>query len=221
MKHLSIAAALSLLMLASYSSAEEEWYQHSFGVHIGGVENAATIDARGTYKELEMGSDAELALSYSTVLKSGNDLEFRLSTITVRGTQYNASGSGNEGNALDINMDSKFIRMLYKWRLNKSRDMLVPWLAIGPNVGLIEVTEQEVVGTAYGELNKDDKNKVSTAFGVDLYAGFDLYFFKDSALALTSSVRYNYDIINGPFEGNINSAAFLVGLKWDFGQRRE
>ncbi len=213
--------AVAVCMSTAYILAEEDWHRQSLGFHIGGVENVATIDARGTYKEFESGSDAEVILAYSTVLDTKHDLEFRLSQVTIRGTQYNQAGSGNEGNALDIGIDAKYLRMIYKRRFNADRNMFVPWLGIGPNIGMVEISEQEIVTTPYGTIDKDLKNRVSTVFGVDVYAGFDLYFFKDSALALSLAGRYNYDFVNGPLEGNVNSAAFIFGIKWDFDQYRE
>ncbi len=211
----------AICMSATYIMAEEDWHMQSLGFHIGGIENVVTIDPRGTYEQFESGSDAELILAYSTALDSKRDLEFRLSQVTTSGAQYNQTGSGNEGNYLDIAVDCKYLRMLYKYRFNADRGMFVPWLGVGPNIGLIEITEQEVMNTPYGSIAKESQKRVSTLFGVDVYAGFDMYFTKDSALALSISGRYNYDMINGPLEGDVNSAAFIFGIKWDFDQRRE
>ncbi len=216
-KRLSVLLSFLLLQTA-YGESENPWHDHSLRLYMGSVDNAATIDGRGTYLPLEMGSDAEIGLGFTFVLNPNYDLEISLSELTSSASQLNAQGSGNENNSMNISLNNKKLSVTGKRYWQRSERPFVPWAGVGLDGNLLEVTETETVALAPGSVSKPSLTRVSSALGAHISGGIDIYPLKTSAFALSLEGRYNLAIINGPFEGDINSFAFLVGLKWDFWQ---
>jgi len=214
-KYLSVVL-LVLALQTAHGESENPWYNHSLRLYMGSVNNAASIDGRGTYLPLEMGSDAEIGLGFTFVLNPSYDLEISLSELTSSATQRNSQGSGHENNEMDISLNNKKLSVTGKKLWHRNERPFVPWAGVGLDASLLEVTETEIVALIPGSISKPSLNRVSSAIGAHVSGGIDIYPFKTSAFALSLEGRYNLAIINGPFEGDINSFAVLIGLRWDF-----
>jgi len=214
----SILGLITLMMLGTANGIETEtpWYENSLHLYAGAVNNAATIDGRGTYSPLDMGSDAEIGLGFTFVMTPAYDLEISVSELRTSGTQYNHTGSGNENNTMAISLLNRKLSVTGKKLWQRNNRPFVPWAGIGLDAALIETTETEITSLAQGPVYKESLNKVSSALGGHIAGGIDIYPFRTSAFALSIEGRYNTAIINGPLDGDINSFAFLLGLRWDF-----
>jgi opacity protein-like surface antigen len=209
-------AAAALVCASSGARAEEPWHDYSLRAFGGYVDNAATIDARDTYMKLKLGSGAEFGAAFSVALNRCVDIDMDLSYLRADGTQRNSPGSGNENNTLDIDMSIARLGLTAKFRYNRHEGMLVPWIGCGVNGALISSDENENLYASGGYI-VESRSETSSSFGLHAAAGLDLYPVRTFSLAVTLEARYRIDLATGgPFKGDLDGAAFLMGLKWDF-----
>ncbi|OVE76290.1 hypothetical protein BVX97_01605 [bacterium E08(2017)] len=197
--------------------AETDWHRHSIRISYGELDNVANMDAVDTYRDLSFGSDAELGIAFCTVLEPSLDLEIGLYQIESEGIRLNRIGSGNEQNYINTAVDTKRLFITLRRRFRDKHKLFVPWVSGGIHGGVLQTEEQEFIGAPMGAIGQRLLTKRSSIYGVHAGAGVDLYPLEESALALVFESRYNLSYVSSPFSGDINSLAFLFGLKWDFG----
>ena len=205
-----------MLFLPAASLAETPWYEHAFHVYGGAVDNAGTISGRDSYGPVSVPGEMEQGIGYVLLNTPTWELELALSQLKGSTVQRNESGSGNEGNALNVSIEQTFIRMIGRYRFDPWQKTFAPWIGGGVNLGKVKQEDQELVSLDGGPIRKATRTEAGTAAGVQLGAGLDIYFGETSAFALTLEGRYCLEFTAGPVDANINNAAFLVGIRWDF-----
>jgi opacity protein-like surface antigen len=183
---------------------------------MGALDTPVSVGARNTYQAVDMDGGPEYAVAYSLRVEPTLELELEVSNLKASDTQRNAPGSGNEANRLNVDVELTFLRFTAMRRLPAWKHQFALWYGAGLNVGLIEQSDQEWIGTGAGAVTRSAGSSSSTAAGVHAGAGLDVYVGRTSAVALTLDARYNLEMISGSFDGEVNSAAFRVGLRWDF-----
>ena len=213
-----LAFALALMTMGGSAMAETAWHYFAARFYGGVVENGGTIDSKPGYRELDMGSEALYGLSFDMFMTENFGLNFGLSQFANSASQT-PSDPAYTGDRMDIDLEVTTFSVTGKRRFDLSDGLIAPWIGVGLDWSIIENDEREYLSTDSGLYKEDEKTKVSNGLGGHVAAGLDIYPVKMSSLALMFEARYTAYATSGPFEGDLNGALFLIGLKWDFGQR--
>lgn len=211
---ISACLPLACLLLAGAARAEPAWHTHALRAYAGYVDNAATLDARDGFEELDLGADSEIGLALTAVYRPGLDVDFALGRLKATGTlRKPTSSQAGADDTAGVSLEQTTLYVTGRWRLRRGAGQTVPWLGAGGYASLI---------SADGESNAGESlPRKSGNAGVCGAAGVDLYPASQSALALTAEARWRISLGEGSFHGNTDGLAVLVGLKWDFGLRTD
>ena len=210
--------ALVFAAFCGSATAETAWHYFAARFYGGVVENGGMIDSKPGYRELDMGSEAVYGLAFDMFMTEDFGLKFGLSQFANSASQL-PSDPEYSGDRMDIDLEVTTLSVTGQRRFNCWDGLLAPWVGVGVDWSVIENDEREYLTTDSGLYREDENTKVSNGLGAHLAAGLDLYPVKMSSLALMLETRYTAYSSSGPFEGDLNGALFLIGLKWDFGQR--
>ena len=213
-----ILAVVTTLVLACVGApAETAWHYFSARLYSGVVENGGIINSRPGYEELDMGSDAIYGIAFDMFLAENFGLKFDLSQFSNTATQYGTEEYG--GDSINFDLEVTSFSVTGKRRFNFWDGLIVPWVGAGVDLSMIRTYEREYVATASGPYKEDEREEVSNGLGIHGSLGLDLYPVQASSLALMVETRYTLYSTSSPFDGDVNGAMFLIGLKWDFEQR--